>query len=177
MMTDAMKPLGISVWQLTAARPMFTGGGRLFVDVAPDLASPARRNMLVNVLGKSDPLIRDALTTILAREGFIPPAQEEQPDQSPGNRKPGPAPAGYQTLADYDPSIVAELIQRSQTLLDALKRDIQTKSGPDLFDFILDDMRQLKQRVTEPQGFGVIMTGMNASSWLNENILAWLGEK
>jgi len=177
MMTDAMKPLGISVWQLTAARPMFTGGGRLFVDVAPDLASPARRNMLVNVLGKSDPLIRDALTTILAREGFIPPAQEEQPDQSPGNRKPGPAPAGYQTLADYDPSIVAELIQRSQTLLDALKRDIQTKSGPDLFDFILDDIRQLKQRVTEPQGFGVIMTGMNASSWLNENILAWLGEK
>ncbi|HEU4563408.1 MAG TPA: PEP/pyruvate-binding domain-containing protein, partial [Gemmatimonadaceae bacterium] len=28
MMTDAMKPLGISVWQLTAARPMYEAGGR-----------------------------------------------------------------------------------------------------------------------------------------------------
>ncbi|MCB0051438.1 MAG: hypothetical protein KDE24_18050, partial [Caldilinea sp.] len=110
MMTDAMKPLGISVWQLTAARPMFAGGGRLFVDVAPDLASPARRNILVNVLGKSDPLIRDALMTVLAREGFLPPAPAEQPGASPANRTPGPAPASFETLADYDPSIVGELI-------------------------------------------------------------------
>src|ERR1700687_651820 len=61
MMTDAMKPLGISFWQLTAARPMFTAGGRLFVDVTQDLASPAKRDILVNVLGKSDPFIRGAL--------------------------------------------------------------------------------------------------------------------
>src|SRR5256886_6849286 len=37
MMTDAIKPLGISFWQLMAARPMYEAGGRLFVDVAPDL--------------------------------------------------------------------------------------------------------------------------------------------
>src|SRR5229473_4793550 len=34
MMTDPMKPLGLSVWQLTALRPMYEAGGRLFVDVA-----------------------------------------------------------------------------------------------------------------------------------------------
>ena len=33
MMTDAMRPLGLSMWQLTAARPMYEAGGRLFVDV------------------------------------------------------------------------------------------------------------------------------------------------
>jgi phosphoenolpyruvate synthase/pyruvate phosphate dikinase len=32
MMTDAMKPLEISIRQLTAARPMYEAGGRLFVD-------------------------------------------------------------------------------------------------------------------------------------------------
>src|SRR5205085_1203649 len=32
MFTDAMKPLGISMWQLTAGRPMYEAGGRLFVD-------------------------------------------------------------------------------------------------------------------------------------------------
>ena len=36
MMTDAMKPLGISFWQLTTPRPMYVAGGRLFVDVAQD---------------------------------------------------------------------------------------------------------------------------------------------
>ena len=41
MMTDPMKPLGLSLWQLTAFRPMYEAGGRLFVDVARDLASPA----------------------------------------------------------------------------------------------------------------------------------------
>ena len=45
MMTDPMKPLGISVRQLTAGRGMYKAGGRMFVDVAPDLASPARRDI------------------------------------------------------------------------------------------------------------------------------------
>ena len=76
MMTDAMKPLGLSFWQLTTPRPMYVAGGRLFVDVAPDLASPARRAGLLEVIRKSDPLTRDALQTILDRGDFIPPPSE-----------------------------------------------------------------------------------------------------
>src|SRR5438094_1953241 len=41
MMTDPMKPLGLSMWQLTAMVPMHAAGGRLFVDVTRRLASPA----------------------------------------------------------------------------------------------------------------------------------------
>src|SRR6185312_6791724 len=33
MMTDALKPLGLSVWQLIAFRTMHQAGGRLFVDI------------------------------------------------------------------------------------------------------------------------------------------------
>ena len=51
MMTDAMKPLGLSFWQLTTPRPMYVAGGRLFVDVASDLASPASRAGLLEVFG------------------------------------------------------------------------------------------------------------------------------
>ena len=71
MMTDAIKPLGISVWQLTAAAPMHEAGGRIFVDVSRALASPAGRASLFATLGKSDPLIRDALQTIIDHD-FIP---------------------------------------------------------------------------------------------------------
>src|SRR5207253_9432528 len=61
MMTDPMKPLGLSFWQMTTARPMYEAGGRLFVDVVRDLGSPAIRARLVELAGKSDPLIGDAL--------------------------------------------------------------------------------------------------------------------
>jgi pyruvate,water dikinase len=56
MMTDPMKPLGLSMWQLTALRPMYDAGGRLFVDVTQGLASPASRAGLLEVLGRGDPL-------------------------------------------------------------------------------------------------------------------------
>ncbi len=88
MMTDAMKPLGLSMWQLTALRPMFDAGGRLFVDVAQLLASPTSRAGLLDALGRSDPLIGDALRTIVARGGFVPVHPEGPGADGPGGRRP-----------------------------------------------------------------------------------------
>src|SRR6185436_9438069 len=71
MMTDPMKPLGLSIWQLTTQRPMAEAGGRLFVDVTQALASPVSRASLLAMVGKSDPLIGDALRTVLDRGDFV----------------------------------------------------------------------------------------------------------
>src|SRR5204863_602009 len=70
MMTDPMKPLGLSLWKLTSPAPMTEAGGRLFVDVTRQLGSPASRAGLVKALGRSDPLIGDALQAILERGDF-----------------------------------------------------------------------------------------------------------
>jgi pyruvate,water dikinase len=177
MMTDPMKPLGLSFFQLTAGRPMLKAGGRLFVDVAGDLAVPARRTMLVDVLGKSDPLLKDALTTIIGRGDFITALPDAPQDSAAGTSPKAAPPPDYRTMVDRDPAIVADLIERSQASLAALKQAIQTKSGAEVFDFILEDIQQLKQSLSDPQGFAVIMTGMNASAWINEKMWEWLGEK
>ena len=169
MMTDPMKPLGLSCWQLTALRPMHEAGGRLFVDVTQRLASPASRAGLLEVLGKSDPLIGDALQTILDRGDFIP----SLPDEGPGGPPAGGAPAPIET----DPAIVTELIERNQASIAALKRDIQTKSGSALLDFILADIQELKRILFDPQSHQVFMAAMEATWWLNEQLQAWLGEK
>jgi phosphoenolpyruvate synthase/pyruvate phosphate dikinase len=177
MMTDAMKPLGLSVWNLTAAHPMSVAGGRLFVDVTQMLASTAGRHTLLNVLGKSDPIIRDAFMTIIERGDFIKSLPEDdQPEQNSGQSKKGAPPPDFQTLNDYDPAIVSDLIERSEKSLENLKQNIQTKTGADLFDFILEDF-QFRKSLSDPQSFGVIMTGMNASHWINEKMNEWLGEK
>jgi pyruvate,water dikinase len=177
MMTDPLKPLGLSFWQLTAVRPMDTAGGRLFVDITQDLASPARRDIIVNVLGKSDPLLKDALVTILERGDFIQSLQSDIEQPSPSTSNQGAPPAGFQTLNDYDPQVVSDLIKSSQDSIDELRRDIQTKSGSALFNFILEDLQKLRKSMFDSQSLGIIMTAMNASSWINEKMMDWLGER
>ncbi|NEN81184.1 phosphoenolpyruvate synthase [Paenibacillus elgii] len=179
MMTDPMKPLGLSFYLLLTPAPMRKAGGRLFVDVSLMLASPSGRETLINVLGKNDPLIKDALTTVIERGDFIKSIPDDKKEQSYGKSNQGPAPANYQTLNDYDPTIVSDLIKRSESSIEELKHKIQTKSGADLFDFILEDIQELRNRksISDPQSFGVIMTAMNASSWINEKMMEWLGEK
>src|SRR2546421_2122733 len=109
MMTDPMKPLGLSLFLLTTRAPMRKAGGRLFVDVTHQLASPASREILVNVLGKSDPVIKDALTTILERGDFIKSSQDDKKEQSPSKSNQGRSLADFKTLNDYDPAIVSDL--------------------------------------------------------------------
>ena len=145
MMTDPMKPLGISFWQLTAGRPMFTAGGRLFVDVTPILASPDSRNTMIHTLGQSDPLIKDALTTVIERGDFITLLPDDTKEQGSGSSSKVISTSGFRTQIENDPTIVADLMKRSQSSIEELKQTIQTKSGAEVLDFILEDIQQLKK--------------------------------
>ena len=173
MMTDAMKPLGLSVFQLTAAGPMHAAGGRLFVDATRQLAAPASRDALLDLVGRSDPLLRDALVTLVERGDFIEPLSGDSTAPHPAR----PALSGLDAPIDDDPAIVAELIERSQAALAALKRDIQASTGAALFELIREDMQRLKQSLFDRRSMGVIMAAMDAASWINDNMMAWLGEK
>ena len=168
MMTDPMRSLGLSLFQLTALPPMHEAGGRLFVDVTRRLASPASRAGLLEILGRSDPLIRDALETVLERGDFVPTL----PDEGLGGAPAGDPPAPIET----DPTIVAELIGRNEASVAALKRDIRTQSGSALLDFILSDIQELKRILFDPRSHQVFMSAIEATRWLNEQMQAWLGE-
>lgn len=172
MMTDPMKPLGLSFFLLITPAPMRKAGGRLFVDITHSLASPDGREILLNAMGQHDPLMKDALMTIIERGDFI--------KLLPNDKKaPSPSRSNTDMLAqiENDPSIVSDLIKRSQVSIEQLKHNIQTKSGSDLFDFILEDIQQLKKILFDPQSSAVFMAAINASAWINEKMEMWLGEK
>ncbi|MFD5202614.1 rifamycin-inactivating phosphotransferase [Streptomyces sp. NPDC058375] len=180
MMTDPMKPLGLSLWQLTALVPMLDAGGRLFVDVTGRLASPASRDGLLDVMGKGDPLVRDALETVLARDGFIPSLPDPSlPDPSLPDEAPARPPStGTPAPIATDPAVVTELIERSRASVAALERGIRTRTGPALFDFLLEEaFEEHKRTLGDPLSMQAIMAGMDATWWLNEKLLEWLGEK
>ncbi|MEC1448348.1 phosphoenolpyruvate synthase [Bacillus haynesii] len=170
MMTDPIKPLGLSFYLLITPAPMRKAGGRLFVDVAPRLTTRVGRETLLNSLG-SDPLIKGALMTVIERD-FIKLLPNDQTAPIPDRRN-------TDMLAQFenDPTIVSDLIKRSQTSIEELKQNIQAKSGLDLFDFILEDIQQLKKILFDPQSTAVFMAAINATSWINENMNEWLGEK
>ncbi|NHC40588.1 phosphoenolpyruvate synthase [Bacillus sp. MM2020_1] len=177
MMTDPIKPLGLSFYLLTTPAPMRTAGGRLFVDITQMLAAPVSRNTFINAAGKSDPLIKDALLTIVERENFIKSAPEGNHVPNSIKSNPTISSSNFQAPIENDPAIVSDLIKSSQASIEQLKQTIQTKSGSDLFDFILEDLQQLKKILFNPQSSAVIKAGMDASSWINGKMNEWLGEK
>jgi pyruvate,water dikinase len=168
MMTDPMKPLGLAFWQLTTPRPMAEAGGRLFVDVTPMLGAPSSRAGLLKVVGRSDPLIGDALRTVIDRGDFIPELPDKGTPGGPFDSTPSPI--------ETDPAIVTGLVERSKASIAALKLDIVTKSGSELLDFILADLQELRRIMFEPQSFQAIMAGMESTWWLNDHVQEWLGE-
>lgn len=166
MMTDTIKPLGLSVFLMSTVAPMRTAAGRLFVDITSMLTAG---NSVVETLGKSDPLIKDALMTLVDRGDFI--KQEPAQGTKWGTHTIPP------TQFDNDPKIISELINDSEASDEQLRRDISTKSGLALLDFIGADIEQRKKSVFDPRKFGAVMASINASAWINDNIKAWLGEK
>lgn len=175
MMTDVIKPLGISIFQLTAFRRMFEGGGRLFVDVAKNLVSPEERKALIGILGKSEPLTGDALMKIIEQEDFLELLPDNKKEENRSNKK--ISPLDLQGQIEDNKTIVSDLIKKSEKSIEELKQSIQSKSGVDLFDFILNDIQELKNILFNKQSASVIRAAMNASEWINEKMEEWLGEK
>lgn len=172
MMTDAIKPLGLSFFLLTTPAHMHTAGGRLFIDVTAMLASAGTRKKLIENFGHSDLLIKDALLSISER--LYSAGEQTLVEVSDGSRQEILS-VDFQT--QIDPALIPRLIRNSETAIAELKQNIQAKSGIELFSFILDDIQKLKKILFDPQSLRVIMTAMKAYAWLNEQLYQWLGEK
>jgi phosphoenolpyruvate synthase/pyruvate phosphate dikinase len=175
MMTDVMKPLGLSFYQMIAGAHMRTAGGRLFVDVTKGLATPAGRNNLLNVFGQSDPLIKDALETVVERDDFIKLLPDDGKDFGLIKSHKGMSAADIQAQAGNDAGIAAVLIAKSEASVTSLKENIETRSGADVFDCIQNDIPVSKEGLQER--LNIIMAGMNSAFWLNNQMKEWLGEK
>jgi pyruvate,water dikinase len=177
MMTDAMKPLGLSVFLLTTSAPMHQAGGRLFVDVTQRLASPASREILLKTFAQADPLTTTALENIIERD-FIPALTTDNLAKviSLQENKPK-VPSKDEILHPLSPELVADLIKKNENSITELQQTIQTKLSSALFDFIKEDIQILKRLIFNPQSTKVIMEAMEAYKWINENMNQWLGEK
>ncbi len=171
MMTDPFRPLGISFRMLTSPAPMGVAGGRLFVDATDRLSSSDSRKALMELIGKSDPLTVEALENLVARGEFI--KMKEETIGAPANSNKEATPS----TDPIDPGIANELIAEHEKQVAVLRKSIGEKTGNELFDFILQDLQEMKRWLFDPRNRQAIMAGMDATIWLNEKMWEWLGEK
>jgi pyruvate,water dikinase len=185
MMTDAWKPLGLSLFPLWLKKlshdPMVQAGDRPYVDVSPELASPLGRNIFVNTgLGSTDVLIQKALTNVLRNKDYIKTLPRGKTTLGISGGTVGQMVSGLlqgrKIERENDPGYIQKLIAKNDALARDLEQRIAAKSGDGLLEFILQDIDEaFKIIVLDNYGVGIVQA--LATSWLNKNIQKWLGEK
>lgn len=168
MMTDAMTPLGLSVWQRTTPVPMAEAGGRLFADATPRLRPPAMRRAFLSMMDTADPLMRDAIDTVL-ESGFVP-LDPEDDGVVPPLLGGGPPPIAA------DPDLVRELVAGTRASLAATAKGLDGLTGTALVEFVDADFDELRRVLHDPRSARAFLSGMDAATWLNEHMREWLGE-
>jgi phosphoenolpyruvate synthase/pyruvate phosphate dikinase len=176
MMTEPVKPLGMSLYPLGATQTVRHAGGRMFVDPTHVLASPEGRKNLINAMEQTDPLIKDALMAIVEREDFIKPLPDDKEALSHRKGNGGLSCRSQMRIAK-DPTLIQSLIKESEESIAELKQKIETKSGLELFDCISEDFQQLMKILYNTQSMVAITVGTFAASWINENMKKWLNVK
>ncbi|MFZ5967277.1 MAG: phosphoenolpyruvate synthase [Bacillota bacterium] len=184
MMTDVMKPLGMSlfpIWlkKITSA-PMVGAGGRIYMDVSYELASPTASKIFVKSgLGSTDILIQKALYNVLKRKDYIKTLARGKTTMGLSGGSMGQVVSGFMQSRKIERENDAGLLHKVFAKHDAQVRDLEQringKTGADLFDFILQDMDEAyKSIVLDNYGVGIV--GVFAPGWLKKNLKKWLDE-
>lgn len=181
MMTDPIRPLGISFFQLLGSDDMIMeqAGGRLYFDLAHDLASPLGRKIVLYVFGKNDPLTINAILNLMKREDFMKSLAHGKRYIKMGTEYFSWG-MPYEILKMYrknDPAVVPALMAANEASIRNLQEKIGRVSGDDLFAFIIDDHVELKRVMYNARSLGLVMLGLYAVTWLNKNMEKWLGVK
>ena len=182
MMTDAMRPLGLSFFQAQFDQtPLVEAGGRFFMDLTPDLASPLTRRLMVTMMGRADPLMGSGLWSLLRRPGFAADLARG------GVRFLKLGGSGYlswrmlwETVRHYrsnDPTRVLALRAEHDAILRDLSHHLASLSEDELFDGIAEALRSELATVTSPQIMGAVYVGVFSLARLNKLLARWLGVK
>ncbi len=180
MMTAPIKPLGMIFCQLLFKNNILDkAGGRLFIDYTYDFASPVGRKMTLRLLGQFDPLIKTAMLNLFKRKQFLKTLPR-------GKRSLRMGAQGLSWKLPFhvlkifhknDPGLIKNIMSRNEESVRDLQQRIDSVSGDELCDFILQDYKRSLETLADPQSTAAWMVGILAVKWINKNMEKWLGEK
>ncbi|HET8841370.1 MAG TPA: phosphoenolpyruvate synthase, partial [Ktedonobacteraceae bacterium] len=184
MMTDTIKPLGLSffpMWLSKLGQSTLEAGGRVYMDISHDLASPVASKIFIkNGLGSVDILIQKALYNVMKRQDYVKSLSRGKTTLGLSGGTVGQMISGLiQAIKIYrenDANLVEGIIAKNDALTQEVAQRIDSKSGDDLFDFILKDMDEAYQTIVLGN-YGVGIVGVYAPGQLKRKIKKWLNEE
>ncbi|WMJ89040.1 PEP-utilizing enzyme [Anaerocolumna sp. MB42-C2] len=179
MMTEAMKPLGLSFFQtffgLVSGSAMINIGDRLYIDISRELRSPVTGKIFVKSIDAVDVLMQKALINLMKRKDFIKSLNKQK---APMMKTSVWLKWGIDTIKCYrrnDHAIVKKRMKQNEILMLEREKKIAGLSGDALFDFISQDFKNIKNEIFK--NYGPEFAAAYATSWINKNMNKWLNEK
>ncbi|WP_313344691.1 phosphoenolpyruvate synthase [Sedimentibacter sp.] len=180
MMTEDIKPLGMSFCQMLSfwfGQNLKPAGGRLYIDGTYDLSSPIGRKVLISSTGNADILMKNALVNLMKRKEFIKGLPKGKGSISTSSGALSWIMPAIKVYKKNEAKEIKDIISYNEKLIDDMEQRIKTLSGDQLFEFILQDTRELKTVLTGPENMKMMVVGGLVSSWINKKMEKWLGEK
>lgn len=179
MMTDPIRPLGMSVWEKTLAAldtrwEAVPAGGRLYLDITDSLASWLGRRAAPAMYSKSDALIASAIAEVIRRRDFIATLKPHR------RRKGGKAYTGkiaaiaagsaYEVLFRKDIA-VPDVADVAAGVIVGLRRELHRRHGADRLGFIAGHYAASFDAIVGELMRPVMM------AWLASTLINWLSRR
>ena len=180
MMTEDIKPLGMSFCVMLSfwfGQNLKPAGGRLYIDGTYDLSSSIGRKVLLSSTGNADILMKNALVNLMKRKAFIKELPKGKGTISTGTGALSWIVPAIKVYRKNDAENIKNIITYNEKLIDDMELKIEMLSGDQLFEFISQDTKDLKEVLTGPQNMKMMVVGGFVSNWINKKMEKWLGEK
>lgn len=177
MMTDPMKPLGLSLFQFSGPyeKMLVMAGGRLFGDIT-NSCYPEKKQ---TGLDRMDALMGSAIDEIKNRRDLVDLFQPEgQSRMSLAQLKKlaGPAMRIVQNMAFNDPSQASHVYGWAEDKIAEAQRTLRQLSGGDRIRFIDKDKTEMLTWVLHGKMMGPFMAGMLSFELIDRLSKRWLGD-
>ncbi len=177
MMTDAIKPLGMSFFEMISEVAMEKIGGRIYTDITHDLSSAIGRSRLVMASGKQDPLIQSALKNLVEDRDFMASLPKGKRNVQGGIFTLGSILEAIKTYRRNDPSIIHELLSEFEKDVKNMDKQLSRLSGNQALEFIVNDREKLLAMAYNPKMLGAIIAAILVNDSINKKVEKLLGDK
>lgn len=177
MMTDAIKPLGMSFFKMISEVSLENIGGRIYTDITHDLSSTLGRNRLVMASGKQDPLIQSALKNLISNKNFMKSLPKGKRNVQGGIFTLGSILETIKINRKNDPAIIKELTLDFDKDIRKLEQQLSRLSGDQALEFIVNDREKLLSMAYNQKMLGAIIAAILVNDSLNKKVEKLLGDK
>jgi len=177
MMTDAIKPLGMSFFEMITQSSMNKAGGRIFADITHDLSSMIGQKRLIVATGKQDPLIQNVIKQLIEDKTFSDSLPRGKRNIQGGIFTLGSFLETIKMYRKNDLFAIEELLDRFEKEVTEVDKQLSKLSGTDVVDFIHNDRDKLLAMAYNPTMLGAIIAGILVNDWINKKVQKWLGKK